>query len=212
MPAGKYERSPELKKHLSKLNTKEKIYKMSKKERDAKRVASLKAGCKPPTGYGKENPNWKGGLPHCLNCGKKLSQRHYKRCKSCARKGNRNPHYNCKGELASNWRGGDTHFYKDIRNLFEYRQWKSDVLHRDEHCCVECRIKNVDLHAHHIKPMHKILKNNGIKSVEEALVCNELWDINNGKTLCVPCHHKEHNWSGSRYFKEQGDKKCHNPT
>ena len=26
------------------------------------------------------------------------------------------------------------------------------------------------------------------KTKEEAIKCNELWDINNGRTLCHPCH------------------------
>lgn len=26
------------------------------------------------------------------------------------------------------------------------------------------------------------------KTVDEALVCDELWDIDNGRTLCEECH------------------------
>jgi len=33
----------------------------------------------------KENhPRWKGGLPHCLDCGKLLSEYYVKRCRKCA--------------------------------------------------------------------------------------------------------------------------------
>jgi hypothetical protein len=28
----------------------------------------------------------------------------------------------------------------------------------------------------------------GEHHTQEALLCPELWDINNGLTLCVPCH------------------------
>ena len=40
---------------------------------------------------GNNNPNYKGGLPKCLDCGKILSNRYNKRCASCARKGILNP-------------------------------------------------------------------------------------------------------------------------
>jgi len=33
---------------------------------------------------GAEAPNWKGGLPNCINCGKKLKHPKSKRCNSCA--------------------------------------------------------------------------------------------------------------------------------
>lgn len=32
-------------------------------------------------------------LPKCLDCGKKLSNYYSKRCKSCSKKGNKNPNY-----------------------------------------------------------------------------------------------------------------------
>lgn len=33
---------------------------------------------------GKYNPAWKGGMPDCIDCGKKLSRRDAKRCSKCA--------------------------------------------------------------------------------------------------------------------------------
>lgn len=30
---------------------------------------------------GEKSPNWKGGLPNCIICGKKLSRREYRHCK-----------------------------------------------------------------------------------------------------------------------------------
>ena len=37
----------------------------------------------------------------------------------------------------------------------------------------------------------KILKENKIDTVEKAQKCSELWDLSNGRTLCVDCHKKE---------------------
>ncbi len=40
------------------------------------------------------HPNWKGGFPHCLGCGKELTHRESKKCRSCYAKiydGKENP-------------------------------------------------------------------------------------------------------------------------
>ena len=48
---------------------------------------------------GDKNPNYKGGLPNCIDCGKKISSREYSRCFEC------NKQYLI-GEKSSNWKGG----------------------------------------------------------------------------------------------------------
>jgi len=56
--------------------------------------------------------------------------------------------------------------------------------------------KSGKLNAHHIKQFHNIIEENKIKTREEANNCEELWNINNGITLCKECHiiaHKEMN-------------------
>ena len=44
--------------------------------------------------------------------------------------------------------------------------------------------------AHHIKTRSSIVKKFNIKTIKQALKCSELWDINNGITLCKKCHSK----------------------
>lgn len=88
------------------------------------------------------------------------------------------------------WKGGITPLKRKIRGLFEYRQWRSDVYTRDKHLCQDCGIEGKKLHAHHIKQFSIILFENKITSIEEALNCEELWNTNNGKTLCIECHDK----------------------
>ena len=92
-----------------------------------------------------------------------------------------------------NWKGGTTKLRDKIKCLLEYKQWRSDIFQRDNWTCQTCsersrKGKVVYLEAHHIKEYSKIIEEYEIKTVEEALKCKELWDINNGITLCKSCH------------------------
>ena len=58
--------------------------------------------------------------------------------------------------------------------------WVKQVLIRDEATCQHCGDKDVPLVAHHLLsfedfPEHRL-------------------DVDNGLTLCNPCHYKEHDW------------------
>ncbi len=59
----------------------------------------------------------------------------------------------------------------------EYRLWREKVFTRDNWTCVLCGERGGKLHADHIKPynLHPELR----------------YDLTNGRTLCVPCHHKQ---------------------
>jgi hypothetical protein len=92
-----------------------------------------------------------------------------------------------------NWKGGVTTLYNKIRRCFEMRQWRSDIFTRDNFTCQICGDKNGgNLEAHHIKEFSKILSERNIKTFDEALLCEELWNLNNGITLCEKCHIKKH--------------------
>jgi hypothetical protein len=92
------------------------------------------------------------------------------------------------GENSIHWKGGVTILRKKIRSHFKYRQWRSDIFERDDFTCQECGIRGGNLEAHHIKPLVVIMFEHNIISLEQAITCEELWNINNGKTLCVKCH------------------------
>lgn len=78
-----------------------------------------------------------------------------------------------------------------IRFTYEYYQWRSAVLHRDEHRCQDCGSQQ-ELHAHHIKPFHNIITEYNITTLNSAKNCAELWDLYNGITLCSRCHYNRH--------------------
>jgi len=94
-----------------------------------------------------------------------------------------------------NWKGGITPLYQEIRNHFKSRLWRDDVFKRDNFTCTHCGDnRGGNLNADHIKPFADIIKEEGIKTLEDALKCEKLWDINNGRTLCKKCHQSRNSW------------------
>jgi len=124
---------------------------------------------------GEMNPHWKGGLPKCIDCGEKVKTRYIKhkfpqRCATCLflhRVGSNNP----------NWKNGKTKRSQQVRNSEQYIQWRSRVFERDNWTCQTCYKRGCYLEAHHIKSFSDVLDN-----------FRELWNIDNGVTLCEECH------------------------
>lgn len=69
-----------------------------------------------------------------------------------------------------------------IRHSSEYRDWRIAVFRRDNYTCQECGNHGVKLNADHIKPFAYY--------PELRLV------IENGRTLCIPCHEKTETFKG----------------
>ena len=93
-----------------------------------------------------------------------------------------------KGALSRHWKGGLTELDKLIRNSLKYDVWRNQVFVRDNFTCQKCGKVGGNLEGHHINHFKDIIRNNNIKSLDDATLCNELWDINNGITLCIECH------------------------
>lgn len=87
-----------------------------------------------------------------------------------------------------NWQGGITKYNLAIRNSNQYKQWRDDIFSRDNYTCRICHKRGGDLHVHHLTPFSLLLKIYDIKSLDQALDCQALWDSNNGILLCVACH------------------------
>jgi len=99
------------------------------------------------------------------------------------------------GENNHLWKGGKTKLSFQIRNSAEYSFWRMSVFKRDFFTCQHCGAKNKKgekyiFDADHIYPFSKILDDYNITSIEEAISCEKLWDIENGRTLCRDCHKK----------------------
>ncbi len=83
-------------------------------------------------------------------------------------------------EANPNWRGALVNPNIRLRASYPSKEWSRRVRDRDENKCVECGATG-KLHAHHIKPwrLHPELR----------------FDLDNGVSLCPPCHQKTHGWS-----------------
>ena len=80
-----------------------------------------------------------------------------------------------------------------IRNTTKYLNWRIAVLKRDNFTCQICRTsvkadKSLQLEVHHPKAFDEICKENNLSTVERALECKELWNVNNGFSICYKCH------------------------
>lgn len=93
------------------------------------------------------------------------------------------------GSNASRWKDGKSLERDRARDGTQLKQWRKDVFCRDNFRCCKCGA-NKDIQAHHI--------------IEWATDESKRFDIDNGMTLCIHCHGKEHN----RDFTKRNNKYC----
>lgn len=110
---------------------------------------------------GKNHPNWKGGKPKCIDCGKELSLYGYKnnRCRACYVIYNR-------GENHPMWRGGrnkknESHYKQEYKRRkrgadgsFSLEEWE-ELKKKYNYMCLCCKSTEPDikLEADHIIPI-----------------------------------------------------------
>jgi len=100
------------------------------------------------------------------------------------------------GKLARAWKGGLTDLTRCIHSLDNYKKWRTKIFIRDNWTCQDCHSVGVYLEPHHIKSLKEIIKNNNLKSSAGAIRCKELWNIDNGITLCKKCHKLTETYAG----------------
>lgn len=136
----------------------------------------------------------KGKIPP--NKGKRMSDEFRKKC-SLSHKGQipwnkglkaKNTPSIRSGNRINTWKGGITPEREKIRNSFELKEWRKNVLKRDRFTCKmpSCGQVGGNLEVHHIKKFSKY---------------PELrYEINNGITLCKKCHKSIH-WQEEQFEK-----------
>jgi 5-methylcytosine-specific restriction endonuclease McrA len=80
-----------------------------------------------------------------------------------------------------------------IRNTTKYLNWRLSILKRDNFTCKICHAsvkenKSLRLEVHHAKSFDEICTENNISTIEQALECKALWNVNNGISICYRCH------------------------
>lgn len=160
------------------------------------RAADLKRGkyCSRPCYYKFRRPPWNAGLtgytrpPMTTEQKRKISAT---RVHEGSARGGNNP----------NWRGGLTKLQAGIRNCAFYREWRHLVYERDKYICQNCGAigNGRNLNAEHIRPLSVLLFENKIRTLSEAMECGILWDVKNGKTLCIDCHKQTDSYGWNVY-------------
>lgn len=96
-----------------------------------------------------------------------------------------------RGEAHYAWNGGSSRLNTSIRQMTENRRWIDAVKARDG-CCTRCSSTET-LESHHLVELAVLIERLGIKSRDDARThAAVLWDLENGATLCQPCHYQEH--------------------
>jgi 5-methylcytosine-specific restriction endonuclease McrA len=75
------------------------------------------------------------------------------------------------------WRGGARTERKIAMGRYEYQDWRKAVFGRDNYICQSCGVRGGYLEADHIKPW--------------CAFPDLRYDVDNGRTLCKPCHLKQ---------------------
>jgi predicted DNA-binding antitoxin AbrB/MazE fold protein/ribosomal protein L32 len=115
--------------------------------------------------------------------GKKLSKEHRLKVSLASKGQRRSPKTEftserTKGEKNPNWKGGISSEKEIERKSKQWKEWRTKVYARDKYTCQKCNIKGKILHPHHIK----------YRDTNPELK----FDVDNGRTLCIPCHRKTH--------------------
>jgi len=162
----------------------------------------------PAWNKGKKMPEWWGRLSServLAGIGGMKGRHHSDKTKEKQRKSNKtkllwqNPDYRKMMSEKHKWLTGKNNpAYIDgrkplvmrVRNSEKYEKWIKSVFERDDYTCQDCNVRGGKLEAHHIKGFSKIFSENNFKTFEQVMDCEEMWNMDNGLTLCKKCHSK----------------------
>lgn len=99
-------------------------------------------------------------------------------------------------EKNPNWRGGKTKGRDKLQASKAYKEWRKAVYERDGYKCIECHVvgNGKNLNADHIKPY--------------ALYPELVFDVENGRTLCIDCHKATDTYGWKLFNDIKWRKKC----
>ena len=152
----------------------------------------------PRTEFKKGLTPWNKGIPHSKKTKNKISQKNkgkhfspkteFKRelllGKPRSEKTKQKMSESIQGTNHWNWKGGITPIRTKLYFSKEYKLWREATFKRDNYTCIWCGQKGGELNADHIKPW--------------SLFPELRFAIDNGRTLCVPCHRKTDTYGGHK--------------
>lgn len=126
----------------------------------------------------------RAGIPHSEDTRQRMAESHRKmwaanpdRRKAQARGAD---HYK--------WKGGVTPLAISIRVCAKSLFWYKQVKRAANFACEICGTRSGKLESHHKRPFAYLMDWYEITSLEQALDCPEMFDLNNGMCLCQRCH------------------------
>lgn len=124
---------------------------------------------------GSANPHFKGGPDRrtCAHCGAEFECRKAAKSRFCSKPCADKGGFRYEGESHPNFKANS----RRRNRRGKHGAWARAVISRDRGTCRRCGSQEL-LHAHHIRPF-------------EAFP-NLRWDVDNGLTLCAPCHWAVH--------------------
>lgn len=142
--------------------------KQSPEARLKMRAAALRDGRKPPPFKGKKHSQESIELMRIKQKDKVMPESWKENVRKAMKKRRgANNHF---------WKGGVTPKNMMLRKSIEYKDWRRAVFERDNYTCVFCGQQGGRLNADHIKRF---------ADYPELRL-----DLDNGRTLCEPCHRK----------------------
>ncbi len=145
---------------------------------------------------GEKSRRWNSAFKYCAFCGDRFKANAHE-VNSKIYCSNTCKGLGMRGDKSVSWKGGVTPYRTLLRNSMKYITWRTHVFKRDNFTCQKCGQRGGSIHAHHKKRFAVIL--NDIKQMFPLLSLSDiadnyhdLWDIQNGITLCKKCHIKTH--------------------
>jgi len=121
--------------------------------------------------------------------------------------GEKNGQYGKCGKESKQYKNGTTKIIELIRKSVQYREWRNAVYERDNYTCTKCN-KNGFLNCHHIESFTVLVESLNVDTTNWRKFYKELFNIDNGITLCKECHAELHIICGG--FKSIADEKSLN--
>lgn len=102
------------------------------------------------------------------------------------------------------WKGGISPLRRQIWHSDNFQEWRNAIFERDNYSCALCGRRGCSLNVDHYPvTFSEILEVADIKALPDAVFCEKLWDLNNGRTLCVECHRKTDTYGRWNRFRKE---------